>query len=27
MELQGDRRNEVYHWLKESGFSPILAGG
>ena len=27
MELQGDRRNEVYHWLKESGFSPVLAGG
>lgn len=27
MELQGDRRNEVYNWLKESGFSPILAGG
>jgi translation initiation factor 1 len=27
MELQGDRRNEVYLWLKESGFSPVLAGG
>ena len=27
MELQGDRRSEVYHWLKESGFSPVLAGG
>ena len=27
MELQGDRRSEVYNWLKESGFSPVLAGG
>ena len=27
MELQGDRRNEVYHWLKGAGFSPVLAGG
>ena len=27
MELQGDRRSEVYSWLKESGFSPVLAGG
>ena len=27
MELQGDRRSEVYQWLEESGFSPVLAGG
>ena len=27
MELQGDRRSEVFRWLEESGFSPVLAGG
>ena len=27
MELQGDRRDDVFHWLKQSGFSPVLAGG
>jgi translation initiation factor 1 len=27
MELQGDRRDEVFQWLKESGFTPVLAGG
>ena len=27
MELQGDRRDDVYHWLKQAGFSPVLAGG
>ena len=27
MELQGDRREEVYHWLKAIGFLPVLAGG
>ena len=27
MELQGDRRDDVYHWLKAAGFSPVLAGG
>jgi translation initiation factor 1 len=27
MELQGDRRDDVFQWLKESGFSPVLAGG
>ena len=27
MELQGDRRNDAYYWLKELGFFPVLAGG
>ena len=27
MELQGDRRNEVFQWFKETGFCPVLAGG
>ena len=27
MELQGDRRDDVYYWLKDEGFKPILAGG
>lgn len=27
MELQGDRRDEVFQWCKESGFTPVLAGG
>jgi len=27
MELQGDKRNEVYAWMEASGFKPILAGG
>lgn len=27
MELQGDRRDEIFQWLKESGFTPVLAGG
>ena len=27
MELQGDRRDDVYHWLKAAGFSPVLEGG
>ena len=27
MELQGDKRSEVVHWLSSLGFKPILAGG
>ena len=27
MELQGDKRSEVVHWLSSLGFRPILAGG
>jgi translation initiation factor 1 len=27
MELQGDRRDEIFQWCKESGFNPVLAGG
>lgn len=27
MELQGDRRDDVFHWLVSVGFSPVLAGG
>ena len=27
MELQGDKRNEVYAWMEASGFKPIFAGG
>ena len=27
MELQGDRRDDVYYWLKDEGFTPVLAGG
>lgn len=27
MELQGDRRDEVFQWCKDSGFTPVLAGG
>jgi len=27
MELQGDKRKEVYDWMEESGFKPVFAGG
>lgn len=27
MELQGDKREEVFPWLSALGFKPILAGG
>jgi len=27
MELQGDRRDDVYYWLQDEGFKPVLAGG
>jgi translation initiation factor 1 len=27
MELQGDKRKEVYDWMEASGFKPIFAGG
>ena len=27
MELQGDRRDDVFYWFKNAGFSPVLAGG
>ena len=27
MELQGDRRAEVWEWLRAMGFRPVLAGG
>ena len=27
MELQGDKREEVFSWLSALGFKPILAGG
>jgi len=27
MELQGDRREDVFCWFKNAGFAPVLAGG
>ena len=27
MELQGDKRENVYNWLSKQGFKPVLAGG
>lgn len=27
MELQGDRRENVYDWLSAAGFKPVFAGG
>ncbi|MDG1139529.1 MAG: hypothetical protein P8N49_08450 [Opitutales bacterium] len=27
MELQGDKREEVFAWMESAGFKPVLAGG